>query len=39
MAESLYENGVMEEDNVPWGALVVLYAKPHPENVPWNEYQ
>ena len=29
----------MEEDDVPWGALVVLVAKPHQENVSWHEYQ
>ena len=23
------ENGVVEEDDVPWGALVVIAAKPH----------
>ena len=30
---------MVEEDNVPWGSLVVLAAKPHQENVPWHEYQ
>ena len=39
MAESLDENGVVEEDYEPWGELVVLYAKPHEGNVLWNECQ
>ena len=30
---------MVEEDDGRWGALVVLSAKPHRENVPWNEYQ
>ena len=29
LAEMLDENGVVEEDNGSWGALVVLAAKPH----------
>ena len=33
------ENGVGEEDDVPWGALVVIEAKPHQENVTWHQYQ
>ena len=32
--ERLDENGVVEEDYGPWGALVVPYEKPHQENVP-----
>ena len=39
LVERLDESGVVEEDDVPWGALVVLYAKPHQENVPWYNYQ
>ena len=39
LVERVDENGVVEEYNKPWGALVVLAAKPHQENVPWNEYQ
>ena len=35
MVERLDENSVVEEDNVPRGALVVLSAKPHQENVPY----
>ena len=39
LVESLNENSVVEEDDGPWGALVVLAAKPHQENVPWHKYQ
>ena len=37
LVESMDENGVVEEDDGPWVALVVISAKPHQENVPWNE--
>ena len=30
---------MVEEDDVPWGALVVIAAKPHQENVSWQKYQ
>ena len=30
---------MVEEDDGPWGALVVLAEKPYQENVPWHEYQ
>ena len=39
MVERLDENRVVEQDNVIWGALVVLAAKTHQENLPWHEYQ
>ena len=39
MVETMYENGVVEEDDRTWGALVVLFEKPHQENVPCHEYQ
>ena len=39
LVERLYENGLVEEDDGPWGALVDLAAKPCQENVPWYEYQ
>ena len=35
----LDENIVVEEENGSWGALVVLTAKPHKENVPCQKYQ
>ena len=30
---------MVEEENRPWRALMVLAAKPHKEDVPWHEYQ
>ena len=39
MVGQMDENCVMEEDIRPWVELVVLAAKPHQENVPWNKYQ
>ena len=39
LVAKLDENGVVEDDEGPLGALVVLAAKPHQENVPWHEYQ
>ena len=39
LVEMLDENIVMEEDNRPWGSLVVLAVKPHQENMPCHEYQ
>ena len=33
------ENGVMEEDDGPWGEFVIISTKPHQENVPWHEYK
>ena len=35
----LDENSLVEYDNGPWEALMVLAEKPHMENVPWHEYQ
>ena len=32
--DSWMKNGAIKEDNRPWGDLLVLYAKPHQENVP-----
>ena len=29
----------MEDNNVPWGELVLLAAKPHQEFFPYNKYQ
>ena len=36
LVDRLDENGVVEEDDVSWGSLVVLTEKPRQENVPWN---
>ena len=38
MVERLDENGVVEEDDGPWGALLVIAAKPNQEDVPWHDY-
>jgi len=35
----LEDNGLIEDNDGPWGAQVVLAAKPHQENVPWDQYQ
>ena len=32
------ENGVVEEEDGPWGSLVVFSAKPHHNNAPWDEF-
>ena len=37
--ERIDENGVVEEDDGPWGELLVLATKLHQENVPWYKYQ
>ena len=39
MAKRLDENVVVEDDDRPWGSLVVLSAKPYKEKVSWNDYQ
>ena len=39
MVEILDENGVVEEDNGPWGTLMVLAVKPYQGNVPCHKYQ
>eukprot|EP00957_Ditylum_brightwellii_P202439 15330188-Ditylum_brightwellii.AAC.1 len=33
----LEDNGVIEDDDGPWGAQVVLAAKPHQEGVAWQD--
>ena len=38
LVESLYENGLVEEEDITWGALVVLAAKPHQYIVPWHKF-
>ena len=35
----LDENGVKEEEYVPWGELVFLSTKPHQENIQCHDYQ
>ena len=39
LVEQLEVQGLIEDDEGPWGALIVLAAKPHQEKVPWNEYK
>ena len=39
LVEIIDENGVVEEDNGPWGALVILAAKLYQDNAPWHKYQ
>ena len=39
LVKNLDENGVVEEDDRPCSAFVVLAAKLHQENVPWHKYQ
>ena len=39
LVQQLAENGLIEEDDGPWGALIVLATKAqHREHVPWHEY-
>ena len=38
MVGNMYENGVVEEENGPWGAMVVPAGKNHQENVPCHDY-
>ena len=34
----LEKNGIIEDDDGPWGAPIVLAAKPHQEHVHWSKY-
>ena len=38
LARGLEENGLVEEARSPWGAQVVLAAKPNQDHVHWSEY-
>ena len=38
ICEGLKHNGIVEEDTGPWGAMVVLAAKPNQHEVHWNDY-
>ncbi len=38
LANELEANGVIEDDDGPWGSLVVLAGKPHQEHKHWSEY-
>ena len=37
LVKRMDENGVVEEDDGPWGTLIVLAAKICQENVQWHE--
>ena len=39
LVKKLEDNGVIEDDFGSWGALVVLAAKPHQEDVDWEEFR
>jgi hypothetical protein len=34
----LENNGLIDDDNGPWGAIIVLAAKPNQEDIPWHEH-
>ena len=38
LVNALEKNGLVEDDDGPWGALVVLAAKANQENTAWYEY-
>ena len=38
ICQGLKQNEMVEEDRGPWGAMVVLAAKPGQENVHWNDF-
>ena len=38
LVESMEENGLIEDDDGPWGALIVLAAKPNQLEKHWTEY-
>ena len=38
LIEKLEENGLIEDDDGPWGAMIVLAAKPNQEHVHWSQY-
>jgi RNase H-like domain found in reverse transcriptase/Integrase zinc binding domain/Reverse transcriptase (RNA-dependent DNA polymerase) len=38
LVHQLQQNGLIEDDDGPWGALIVLAAKHGQENTPWHDY-
>jgi len=38
LVEKLEKNGIIEDDDGPWGAPIVLAAKPHQEHLHWSQY-
>ena len=39
LVAKLEDNDVIEDDDGPWGALVVLAAKPNQDGVPWEDFK
>jgi hypothetical protein len=38
LGHQLQQNGLIKDDDGPWGALIVLAAKHGQENTPWHDY-
>jgi len=38
LVKHLDDNGLTEPDDGPWGALIVLAAKPNQDDTPWHQY-
>ena len=38
LLQHLLNNGLVEPDDGPWGAIIVLAAKPGQENIQWHDY-
>ena len=38
LVEKLEANGIVEDDDGPWGAPIVLAAKANQEHLPWSQY-
>ena len=38
LVEKLEKNGIIEDDDGPWGAPIVLAAKPNQEHLHWSQY-
>ena len=39
LTDQLQRNGLIEDDDGLWGAIIMLAAKPHQEDVPWHKYK
>ena len=38
LCQQLQDNGLIEDDDGPWGALIVLAAKANQEDIQWSDY-
>jgi hypothetical protein len=38
LCHHLQDNNLIEDDDGPWGAIIVLAAKPNQEEIPWHQY-